>query len=115
MLATWRDSWFEEGSRLFYIYPAGMIDQLLPLDVRPRPAQVQRVFVGRAELLTPATLAEVQRAIGAGDLQALAAFGRFLPTIVNRLYPVGRSAAADRTRAFRLIYAAMGPSAPRCG
>ena len=115
MLATWRDSWFEEGSRLFYIYPAGMIDELLPLDVRPRPAQVQRVFVGRVELLTPATLAEVQRAIAAGDLQSLAAFGRFLPTIVNRLYPVGRTAPADRTRAFRLIYAAMGPAAPRCG
>ena len=32
MLNTWRDSWFKEGTRLFYIVPTQMIESILPLD-----------------------------------------------------------------------------------
>ncbi len=33
MIETWKDSWFEEGSRLIYIVPSGFIDKVLPLDI----------------------------------------------------------------------------------
>jgi hypothetical protein len=54
MVNTWRNSWFEEGSRLIYIVPRGFIDKVLPLTINPAPAQITRVFVGRLEIVTPA-------------------------------------------------------------
>ena len=51
MLNTWRDSWFKEGTRLFYIVPAKMIESILPLDINPKPTGIVRVFVGRVELV----------------------------------------------------------------
>jgi hypothetical protein len=53
MLNTWRDSWFKEGTRLFYIVPAKMIESILPLDINPKPTGIVRVFVGRVELGRP--------------------------------------------------------------
>jgi len=47
MIDTWRDSWFEEGSRLIYIVPSQAIEAILPLQVEPAPLQTARVFVGR--------------------------------------------------------------------
>src|SRR5271167_2115097 len=63
MVETWRDSWFEEGSRLIYIVPRGYIDHVLPLTVNPAPGQIVRVFVGRLEIVTPATAKAVQTAV----------------------------------------------------
>ncbi|MCA1561819.1 MAG: hypothetical protein LC753_16255 [Acidobacteria bacterium] len=53
MIETWRDSWFEEGTRLFYVIPRAGVDAILPLDIEPRPGDVVRVFVGRIEIVTP--------------------------------------------------------------
>jgi hypothetical protein len=53
MLSTWRDSWFKEGTRLFYIVPTNMIESILPLDINPKPTGIVRVFVGRVELVRP--------------------------------------------------------------
>src|SRR5438132_371630 len=50
MVDTWRDSWFEPGSRLFYVAPRQAVDAILPLNVTPAPGSVVRVFVGRIEL-----------------------------------------------------------------
>jgi hypothetical protein len=50
MVETWRDSWFEEGARLFYVADRQTVDAILPLEVKPAPAAVERVFVGRIEL-----------------------------------------------------------------
>jgi hypothetical protein len=55
MIETWRDSWFEEGTRLFYIVPAQAVDDILPLDIQPARSEIDRVFVGRIKLITPAT------------------------------------------------------------
>src|SRR5207244_211328 len=63
MIETWRDSWFEEGARLFYIVPGEAIDSILPLDIRPAPAHVARVFVGRMEVITPAVQEQVKQAL----------------------------------------------------
>jgi hypothetical protein len=33
MVETWRDSWFEEGLRVFYLLPHGTTDRVLPLEI----------------------------------------------------------------------------------
>ena len=51
MVATWGDSWFEEGTRLFYVLPRALTDRALPLTVLPRPRETARVLVARLELI----------------------------------------------------------------
>jgi hypothetical protein len=85
MVDTWRDSWFEEGTRLLYIVPRATVDAMLPLDIKPRPTETARVFVGRLELITPATTAEVKRALETRDRSALLKYGRFLLPIAQRI------------------------------
>ena len=85
MIETWRDSWFEEGTRLFYIVPKRAIDSILPLDIQPPPAQITRVFVGRMEIITPAIEEEVQQAIATNDRATLEKYGRFLEPIAKRI------------------------------
>jgi hypothetical protein len=85
MVETWRDSWFEEGVRIFYVVPAVTIDKILPLEIEPLPSNVVRVFVGRMEVVTPATQQIVRDALGAGDRATLQKYGRFLQPIISRL------------------------------
>jgi hypothetical protein len=85
MVDTWRDSWFEEGTRLLYVVPRPTVDAMLPLDIKPRPIETARVFVGRLELITPATTAEVTRALETRDRAALLKYGRFLLPIAQRI------------------------------
>jgi hypothetical protein len=82
MVETWRNSWFEEGSRLLYIVPPAFVNEVLPLSIKPAPAQTVRVFVGRLELITPATQKAVETAFAAHDAAALKAYGRFLEPIL---------------------------------
>jgi hypothetical protein len=54
MVNTWRTSWFgENGTRLLYLVPEKLTDELLPLAVDPAPQERVRVLVGRLETLTP--------------------------------------------------------------
>jgi hypothetical protein len=85
MLETWRDSWFEEGARVFYIFPRAAADAILPLTVTPPPAGTQRVFVGRVEVFTPWLEATLRKALADGDIQALEKYGRFLQPWINRM------------------------------
>ena len=116
MVETWRDSWFEDGSRIFYIVPARLIDEILPLTIQPRPAGVTRVFVGRVELITAATLAEVADALSRNAPDAAGKYGRFLPAIVDRLYPAGSRPEERRVanRALGGVYASLArpPACP---
>jgi len=82
MVQTWRDSWFEGGSRLLYIVPAEFVNNVLPLTISPAPTQITRVFVGRLELVTPATQSAVERAFAAHDNATLASYARFLEPIL---------------------------------
>jgi hypothetical protein len=50
MLATWRDTWFVDGLRLFWLVPSETTDAILPLYLSPAPKEVVRVLVGRVEL-----------------------------------------------------------------
>src|SRR5260370_41222522 len=63
MVETWRGSWFEEGSRLIYIVPVNFVNRILPLSINPAPAQTARVFVGRLDLVTPATEKALETAL----------------------------------------------------
>jgi len=85
MVETWRDSWFEEGSRLIYIVPSRAIDAILPLQVDPLPSQTARVFVGRIELVTPETMHAVEQAMAAGNRSTVERYGRFLDPILQRI------------------------------
>jgi hypothetical protein len=82
MVETWHGSWFEEGSRLLYIVPRSFVDEVLPLTITPSPAQTVRVFVGRLELVTPATEKEVAVAFAGHDTPTLKTYGRFLEPIL---------------------------------
>lgn len=77
MVNTWKDSWFtDDGVRVLYILPREWTDATLPLDISPKPREIVRVMVGRAEILTPKledTLREQLTKAEAGDTAARAA------------------------------------------
>jgi hypothetical protein len=85
MVNTWRDSWFEEGMRVFYIVPTGEVDGILPLEIQPKPAQIARVFVGRMEVITPEMQNAVVAAVQNNDQEQLSKQGRFLGAVIDRL------------------------------
>jgi len=95
MVETWRDSWFEEGSRLIYIVPSRAIDAILPLQIDPAPSQTARVFVGRIELVTPETKRTVEEAMVTGDRLVLELYGRFLDPILQRISAESPSKASQ--------------------
>jgi hypothetical protein len=96
MVETWRNSWFEEGSRLLYIVPPAFVNDVLPLSIKPAPAQTVRVFVGRLELVTPATEKEVENAFAAHDTATLKAYGRFLEPILATMVKKEKNPAQAR-------------------
>ena len=85
MVNTWSDTWFGEGARVLYIVPRETVDRLLPLTIAPAPEQIQRVFVGRVEALSPRTRDTIVHALRSGDSQTLLAFGRFLQPFVAQI------------------------------
>jgi hypothetical protein len=78
MIATWSDSWFEEGMRVFYLVPRSFVDSVLPLKIAPEPETVARVFIGRVEVLSPALAKTLETALTDGDTRTLGKYGRFL-------------------------------------
>ncbi len=85
MVETWKDSWFEEGSRLIYIVPSAFVGKVLPLTIDPAPGQIVRVFVGRLEIVTAATATAVKTALAHNDEATLDKYGRFLEPILQNL------------------------------
>lgn len=64
MVNSWRDSWFaEEGTRLLYMVPQRITDELLPLEVSPQPDEVVRVLVGRMEIMSPEDESRIQEIV----------------------------------------------------
>lgn len=85
MVDTWRDSWFEEGTRVIYVLRSPAVDAILPLTVAPAPSSVARVFVGRMEVITPDIERSVEAAIASRDTSMLQRYGRFLGPITDRI------------------------------
>ncbi len=106
MVETWRDSWFEEGSRLLYIVPPAFVNEVLPLSINPAPAQTVRVFVGRLELVTPATEKAVETAFATQDAAPLKAYGRFLePILATMIKQETNPAQAGRLQSYlNIVY-----------
>ena len=95
MLNTWRDSWFEEGLRVFYIMPRKTTDTVLPIDIDPQPAGLVRVLVGRTEMVTPEmekrvtkqlkTLNDPSVSVRETALKEINRYGRFSESILTEI------------------------------
>lgn len=117
MIKTWRSSWFEEGLRVFYILPRQATDAVLPVTIEPKPAELVRILVGRAEVITPEMEKNVQQQISllrnaAPEMRAEAEreirkYGRFSEPILKRLLEKERD-AETRSRISQLIEANAG-------
>ena len=95
MLKTWRDSWFEEGLRLFYVLPRPLTDAILPLSIDPMPRDLVRVLMARTEIITPemeqamveqlAKLTDPSAEVRERALKAIRANGRFSEPVLRRI------------------------------
>ncbi|HUB82963.1 MAG TPA: hypothetical protein VMB03_29390 [Bryobacteraceae bacterium] len=85
MIETWRDSWFEEGMRIFYLVPRSLVDRELPLRIQPAPAKIARVFVGREEILSPYLRERLTAALSQSNTRTLDGFGRFLAPFLKQV------------------------------
>jgi hypothetical protein len=94
MVNTWRSSWFgEDGTRLLYLLPEKLTDELLPLSIKPAPDERVRVMVGRLETLTPEDCQRLARVLAEPNAAtpptnqavkfALAPLGRFAEPAVQ--------------------------------
>ncbi len=54
MIETWKKSYFDQpGMKVFWILPRSYTDEILPIQVSPPPKNLERVMIGRSEILTP--------------------------------------------------------------
>jgi hypothetical protein len=116
MVRTWDDSWFaESGTRVLYTLPQQWTDGILPLTITPAPKEVRRVFVGRAEMITPAMewtlLREILRYADGDDAAKAAAtkavqameLGRFTAPAISRVAQIGPQASPFRNAVSALL------------
>jgi hypothetical protein len=115
MVKTWADSWFtEQGVRVLYILPRAWTEETLSMRVEPRPKQLVRVMVGRAELITPETEKELnleltearQRRVEAeGEIRGtVAKLGRFAGPVFGRALDRADLRPAERDELQRLLF-----------
>lgn len=104
MVQTWKLSWFEEGSRVFYLVPEHFVDAVLPLSIKPAPTQTVRVFVGRMEVITSATRQDIERALARRDRTAIAKYQRFLEPILDQIKAGNPAHANELDRELSDVY-----------
>lgn len=104
MIETWRDSWFEPGTRVFYLMPRAQVDAVLPLKIDPTPANVARVFVGRVEVLSPWTERQIVDANQRQDVVTLKKFDRFLEPFAAQMRLTGSPAIVHAKRDLENAY-----------
>jgi len=85
MVETWRDSWFEDGTRVLYMVPGNAVNAALPLTIDPKPVKLARAFVGRLEIITPEMMQDVKAAAMNDDRKTLERYGLFLDPIATAL------------------------------
>ena len=112
MIETWRDSWFEEGSRLFYLVPRKLVDKVLPIRISPAQSTIERVFVGRVELLSPWMEQTLETALTSGDTKTLARYGRFAQPFCDRIIAGSGKLRVSRAASDFLAKAAQPPNQP---
>jgi len=112
MIETWRDSWFEEGLRVFYVLPRSVTDTVLPITINPTPARLVRVLVGRMEIITPEMEAAVRAEVHQLDSPstdarraaraALRSRGRFVEPVLEQVLHGEES--GTRTQLIRQVF-----------
>ncbi len=113
MVKTWRDSWFEEdGVRVFYVLPSRVTDELLPLTISPKPANLVRVLVGRCEVLTPERTRDMERIVSVlasesfdereEAMRRLKSYGRFAEPLLKQVIAASKDPEI-RTRCESLL------------
>lgn len=112
MIATWGDSWFEEGMRIFYVMPRKTVDSVLPLRISPAPTATERVFVGRVEVLSPYLRSKIETALGNGDTRTLARCSRFLRPWADRIMASSSTVRMSQAASTFLAGQSSNPSAP---
>jgi hypothetical protein len=124
MVKTWRDSWFEEGLRVFYIVPRRATDAILPITIKPAPSELTRVFVGRAEIITPEMEKDILAAVKmfnetspesqAAAIKSVQRYGRFADPVLRGAISYTRDVAEQR-RIWDLMLAATKSNQARLG
>ncbi len=122
MVKTWRDTWFEEGLRVFYIFPRHATDEILPITIKPQPSEFARVFVGRAEIITPEMESEILAAVKlfcensyktrAAAINSVRRYGRFAYPVLSQAMTSARD-NASRLMITELTEAVMAKPAER--
>jgi hypothetical protein len=100
MAQTWQSSWFgEQGTRLLYLVPPRLTDEMLPLEIEPRPDELVRTLVGRLDVMTPEDEAAVTQLVRlsaqareAGRSQAQLEERDFIYSIPEEIRQLGRLA-----------------------
>jgi hypothetical protein len=101
MLDTWWSSWSsEEGTRLLYIVPRSLTDELLPLTIEPRPQELVRVLVGRMEILPQSEEQRIESILSASAAARRSAKSQpdAAPTVPAEITELGRLAEPALTR-----------------
>lgn len=103
MANTWEASYFQnDGLRLLYVLPRPLVDEVIPIRIAPTPDLLERVMVGRVEVLTPAVEADLLRQVAGlkspdkkvrdAAAAALDVLGRLKEPTLRRLLAVSTTA-----------------------
>jgi hypothetical protein len=107
MVKTWRNSWFEEGLRVFYIVPRRATDAILPITITPAPTELARVLVGRVEIITP----EMELAVQSSAKKFLEGGTESREAAIRMIQPYGRFAEPILRRMIEDAHRASGAKA----
>jgi hypothetical protein len=96
MLNTWEHGYLKvPGLRMLYILPRAEVDQVLPLSMIPAPDKLERVFVGRIEILLDTQENQILKAIQSeGPRFQVQSLGRFAEPILRRIQELAPAANA---------------------
>ncbi|MBC7537968.1 MAG: hypothetical protein H7281_04055 [Bacteriovorax sp.] len=92
MVNTWEHGYFRTpGLRVLYILNRDEVENILPMTITPAPQVLNRVFVGRIEVLRDVEenqiLAQILLEKESFNVMSL---GRFAPSIISRVYQVAK-------------------------
>lgn len=90
MVNTWEHGYLRvPGLRLLYVLPRSEVEATLPLRISPEPDSVERVFVGRIEILLDTQERQLlDQVLASRDLFDVAGLGRFAEPMLRRVQQV---------------------------
>lgn len=99
MVKTWEHGYLKvPGLRLLYVLPRAEVDEILPITMTPQPDKLERVFVGRIEILLDTEEDRILAEIASPEFK-IESLGRFAEPTLRRVAQVfeKRERAAGRT------------------